>query len=171
MNSFWIYKGRLEAVPGSYIDTAIKEAIELAATVEHGPTFTFDFNDVVVTVAGDSDASLIEREWWRALYGLIEKRVGPYPAVSRMRPPVKYAVGDSVEVVDSISGNGLWVGAITAIAKANGIMTVTADTALDRRGRPLTAKFSKSGRAVGQYGPDNRHIKLVNAPDQAPHGE
>ena len=88
MNSFWIYKGRLEVAPGARIDTAIEEAIELAATVEHGPTFTFDFNDVVVTVAGDSDASLIEREWWRALRGYIEKRVGPYPA-AKLTPDEK----------------------------------------------------------------------------------
>lgn len=80
MKNFWIYNGRLEAAPGASIGPTIAEAIELAATAEHGPVVVFDFNQVTVTVAADSDATLIEREWWRALRGFIEKRVGPHPA-------------------------------------------------------------------------------------------
>ncbi len=80
MKNFWIYNGRLEAAPGASIGPTIAEAIELAATAEHGPIVMFDFNHVTVTVAADSNATLVEREWWRALRGFIEKRVGPHPA-------------------------------------------------------------------------------------------
>lgn len=80
MKSFRIYNGKMGAAPGSHIDDAIAEGIELAATPEHGPLLTFEFNSVNVTVAADSDPKLIKRDWRRAMYNYIEKAVGPYPA-------------------------------------------------------------------------------------------
>ena len=54
---------------------AVPEAIQIA---KRGP-FTFDFNDVTITVHRDSDPALILRDWSRALSGCIDNRVGPYP--------------------------------------------------------------------------------------------
>lgn len=42
-------------------------------------SFQFEFNGVTVTIRQDSDYELIYRDWQRALYGYIDKNVGPYP--------------------------------------------------------------------------------------------
>ncbi len=79
MNSFWEYKGILEPSPGSEIGATIKEAILIAG--EKRELFTFNFNDVSVTVAWNSNPDLIYRDWCRAMAGSIEsKQVGPFPA-------------------------------------------------------------------------------------------
>jgi len=69
--------GIYQALIGSTVFHAIAEALELASSEGH--TITFQFNEVTVTVAHDSDANLIYRDWDRAMNGYIDKNVGPYP--------------------------------------------------------------------------------------------
>jgi hypothetical protein len=75
--SFWEWEGKLAPAPGSNINAVIPEAIQLAK----GRPFTFEFNEVTVTVCSDSDPMLIYRDWQRALSGYITGGVGPYPPV------------------------------------------------------------------------------------------
>jgi hypothetical protein len=75
-SSFWEWKGKLEASPGSDINDAVPEAIEIAK--KSGGEFTFDFNGVSITVRGDSSPGLILRDWNRGMSGSITS-VGPYP--------------------------------------------------------------------------------------------
>lgn len=63
---------------GSTIDRAIERAIDMARAAAQ--LVAFDFNGTTVTVAGDSDAMLIYRDWGRSMDGKIAKAVGPYPA-------------------------------------------------------------------------------------------
>lgn len=63
---------------GQTITDAIDEAIDMASA--GNDTATFDFNGVTVTVAANSHAGLIYRDWDRAMDGKIAKEVGPYPA-------------------------------------------------------------------------------------------
>lgn len=95
---------KAEAYAGSQINGCIEQAIHacsytagtndsgtlphrysfyvLEVTVEFnqdGVSLTFEFNGVTVTVREDSDPELIYRDWSRALSGMIDKNVGPYP--------------------------------------------------------------------------------------------
>lgn len=55
----------------------VREAIAAAGKVY---LTHFDFNEVQVTVAADSDPTLIDRDYHRALAGKIPtNRIGPYP--------------------------------------------------------------------------------------------
>lgn len=89
----------------------------------------------------------------------------PEQAVCRPRPTIVFKVGDVVDVCDVITGQTAWTGTVTAIAKSNGILTVQADTARDRRGRILIAKFSRSGHATGDYSLPSRMIRHPVIPD------
>lgn len=62
---------------GTMIHREVERAIDLAARMAN--TVEFEFNGVTVRVRGDSDYSLILRDWGRALQGLIPSPVGPYP--------------------------------------------------------------------------------------------
>lgn len=64
---------------GASIVPTIGEAIGLARNA--GTLAEFDFNGVLVMVAGDSDEELIYRDWDRASSGYIDASVGPYPKV------------------------------------------------------------------------------------------
>jgi len=69
------------------INAAIDGAITLAREISYhddwisnkGGAVKFDFNGVMVTVRMDSDPELIFRDWSRAMFGYIDKNVGPYP--------------------------------------------------------------------------------------------
>jgi hypothetical protein len=89
----------------------------------------------------------------------------PEKAVCRPRPTVVFNVGDVVDVCDVITGQTAWTGTVTAIAKSNGILTVQANTARDRRGRVLVAKFSRSGHATGDFSLPSRRIRHAVSPD------
>jgi hypothetical protein len=62
---------------GCHLDDGVIEAI--AAAGKEGRLVTFEHSGVNITVAADSDADLIVRDWWRATDGYIGKNVGPYP--------------------------------------------------------------------------------------------
>lgn len=70
---------RKEIYGGCRIDSTIIETIAEAEAA--GDTIEFKFNGVTVRVAGDSDAGLIERDWWRSLKREESQHfiVGPYP--------------------------------------------------------------------------------------------
>lgn len=63
------------------IDTAIHEIIVLSRQMSE--PVQFDFNGVTLLVNGDSDPSLIHRDWSRGMNGYLGKNptVGPYPSV------------------------------------------------------------------------------------------
>lgn len=62
----------------SNIHNAIDRAIQDAA--EHGDTVEFEFNGVIVQVAGDSDSALIYRDWERGMLRPSDTfTVTPYP--------------------------------------------------------------------------------------------
>lgn len=61
---------------GWHIEEAIKELISRAAD---GPVQT-EFNGVTIYADADSDASLLYRDWDRALQGYIPSPVGPHPS-------------------------------------------------------------------------------------------
>ena len=79
----------LEVLGGTDINCAINEAIANARSdtkvvaKSHGGVWPrlveFNFNNVVVTVAHDSDPDLLYRDWCRAMAGYIDKQVGPHP--------------------------------------------------------------------------------------------
>lgn len=78
MKNLWKEEdGTFSVMCGSTINTAIAEAIELAA--EENRTIKFDFNGVEVSVVGNSNPELVYRDWSRALNGYIAKNVGPNP--------------------------------------------------------------------------------------------
>lgn len=56
------------------IGAAIRTSAEVLKFVQ------FDFNGVTVVVAMDSNAELIYRDYMRAVSGLTETSVGPYPS-------------------------------------------------------------------------------------------
>lgn len=62
---------------GWHIDRAIDAAI--ADAKKAGCLLRFDFNCITVTVAGDSNATLIRRDWSRAMDGKTDGDVGPHP--------------------------------------------------------------------------------------------
>jgi hypothetical protein len=74
----------LDVLTGEITET-IREAISISAQYGwtdfdyKGALVKFDFNGVIVSVYMDSDPGLIYRDWSRALYGKIDKNVGPYP--------------------------------------------------------------------------------------------
>jgi hypothetical protein len=68
---------QLEAFGGDEIRRTIERAIGEAQ--RYDDSVQFDFNGVVVTVAADSVATLIYRDWERAMKGYIAKEVGPRP--------------------------------------------------------------------------------------------
>ncbi len=69
------------------IHGAIRAAIQLAGEIGYhdkwasnkGGLVSFEFNGTNVSVRMDSDPELIYRDWSRAMYGYIDKNVGPYP--------------------------------------------------------------------------------------------
>lgn len=68
---------QIEVYCGAGIKDAIAHAIKTAE--EFCETVEFEFNGVAVTVASDSDSSLIYRDWRRGMSGFHEGVVGPYP--------------------------------------------------------------------------------------------
>lgn len=65
---------------GMTIQHAIDEVIKEAGAAND--LAEMDFNGVKVTLAGDSDAGRIYRDWSRAMEGKTAKAVGPYPAAT-----------------------------------------------------------------------------------------
>lgn len=78
MSNFYVEdSGEHLVLPGSDIARTIAEAITLSSA---GQPFTFEFNDVLVSVLPDSDPELIYRDWRRVLSGYVEATaVGPHP--------------------------------------------------------------------------------------------
>lgn len=68
---------RLQVYAGANITGTINEATSVALALDS--LIEFEFNGVVVSVRGDSDAQLIYRDWHRALNGYTDEKVGPYP--------------------------------------------------------------------------------------------
>jgi hypothetical protein len=78
-SNFWEEKdGIFEISPGANITDTIAEGIRKAT--KEARVIRFEFNGVIVAVAGDSDRKLLYRDWQRALSGYIDKTIGPYPA-------------------------------------------------------------------------------------------
>lgn len=75
--NFWYTDGKWEARAGHYIRNCLDEARVIAAA--EGKPITFEFNGVEITVAADSNLSLLDRDRERAMSGYIDKEVGPYP--------------------------------------------------------------------------------------------
>lgn len=69
--------GVFDCAPGSRIDEAIDEAIELAR--QRSERVSFEFNGVTVMVEGGSSHGLLYRDWSRAMSGYIDGPVGPFP--------------------------------------------------------------------------------------------
>ena len=63
---------------GIRIEKAIHDAI-LLSKANGGKGYTFEFNDVYVTVDAQSMAVLIIRDWERAVAGYIDPHIGPHP--------------------------------------------------------------------------------------------
>jgi hypothetical protein len=76
-------------------------------------------------------------------------------------------VNEPVEVYDMISGAVIWTGVVTYTNNSNGFVTVDADTARDRNGGQLKAKFSSLGAPVGLFIPANRRLRRLTV--QAPY--
>jgi hypothetical protein len=76
-------------------------------------------------------------------------------------------INDPVEVYDMISGTVIWTGVVTYTNNSNGFLTVDADTARDRNGGRLKAKFSSLGSPVGMFIPANRRLRRLTV--QAPY--
>lgn len=74
---------QLEVLTGGEIKASIREAIALAD--EGRCLVEFEFNGVKVRVAGNSDSSLIYRDWDRTMSGYIKGVVGPRPKPSLSR--------------------------------------------------------------------------------------
>ncbi len=70
--------GIFVVMAGADITHTIHEAIKLS-NQENRP-ISFEFNEVVVTITSNSRPELIYRDWLRAFYGYIPKKVGPEPA-------------------------------------------------------------------------------------------
>lgn len=77
MSNFYVDdSGEYRVLPGSDIFHTIAEAITLSS---EGQPFTFEFNDVQVSVLPDSNPQLIYRDWNRVVNGYVNFAVGPHP--------------------------------------------------------------------------------------------
>ena len=70
--------GIFVARAGKHINDAIIEAMQLSVNNSFRP-IVIKHNDVLVTVHAGSNAELLCRDYFRALNGYIEKKVGPHP--------------------------------------------------------------------------------------------
>jgi hypothetical protein len=69
--------GMYEILPGADIQSTISDTIRLSK--QERQLVVFEFNGIVVSVLGDSDAGLIYRDWSRAMDRYIGPIVGPHP--------------------------------------------------------------------------------------------
>lgn len=77
MSCFYTHKGKLEVLAGTTIQVALRDAAALSARNRRG--VSFEFNQVIITVGYDSNLSAIERDFMRAMAGMISGPIGPYP--------------------------------------------------------------------------------------------
>ena len=77
-NLYYGSDGILRGLPGSEINNTVLEAIQLAG--QQKELINLNVSRITIAVRESSDLMLIVRDWWRALYGCIDKKVGPYPS-------------------------------------------------------------------------------------------
>jgi hypothetical protein len=77
--------------------------------------------------------------------------------------PALFFVGDAVDVYSTVGDVFVWAGVVQEI-KVNGVLTVEATIAKDKRGRLIRAKFSNQGKAVGPFNPQNRYLRKRGNP-------
>jgi len=79
MGDLWKEKdGIFDVLPGSSISYTVTEAIELSSLENR--TISFNFNNTTISVNHDSNSDLICRDFFRAISGYIDGKIGPYPA-------------------------------------------------------------------------------------------
>lgn len=84
------------------------------------------------------------------------------PAVAQPKSkPALFILGDKVGVYSMVGDVFVWEGVVRS-AKLNGVLTVEATIAKDKRGRLIQAKFSNQGKAIGPFNPQNRYLRKID---------